>query len=716
MLDALARFAYRRSRIVALATVVFFLAAGAVGGSAFDVLKPFGFEDPEAESIVSREALGEAAGVEPAPSLVALVEPGGGVRSEAGRAQVAEVARIMRSDPAIGSAASPFDSGNGGGRAMVSEDGRAAYVLGFFAHGLGDEGEDEAAARLAEALSGKALLGGFGSASNQIGSTVEKDLQRAELLAFPILFLLAFWVFRSLVAAALPLLVGAIAIVGALAGLRLGGEVTDLSIFAVNVVTAMGLGLSIDYALFVVSRYREELAKRDAFSGRATRIARWEALRTTMNTAGRTVVFSAVTVATAMGALVIFPQRFLYSMGLGGALVALFAGFVAITVLPAVLALLGPRVNALAPKRLQRAAADAARPAAAGFWYRLSRAVQRRPIAIATVTAAVMVLAGVPFLRSEFVFADAGILPPETSARQVDDALKDRFDRSRTTPIVVEARTADRAEARDLARRVAALEGVAEVGRPVPVGAGLTRLDVFSRAPQFADESQDVVREIRALPGPPEVRVGGATAEFVDQRTSLGDHLPTAVAIIALTTLVALFVMTGSLILPLKSLVMNLLTVSVAFGALVLVFQDGRLEGLLDYRSLGALDQSNAIFLFAVIFGLSTDYGVFLLSRIKEARDSGLDDSEAVAVGLERTGRLVSAAALLLGVALGAFATSSIIFIKQFALGAVVGIAVDATLVRALLVPSLMQLLGRWNWWAPRPLRRLHARLGLSET
>jgi uncharacterized membrane protein YdfJ with MMPL/SSD domain len=259
------------------------------------------------------------------------------------------------------------------------------------------------------------------------------------------------------------------------------------------------------------------------------------------------------------------------------------------------------------------------------------------------------------------------------------------------------------------------MEGVERVSEPIPVGEELTRIDVVSTGTQYEDSAQDLVMEIRGLDAPVELRVGGSTAEFVDQRQSLNDHLPLAIAIIAVTTFVLLFLMTGSVVLPIKSLIMNLLTVSVAFGVLVLVFQDGRFENFLDYRSPGALDNSNAILLFAVIFGLSTDYGVFLLTRIKEARDAGASDNEAVAIGLERTGRIVSAAALLFCVALGAFVTSSIIFIKQFSVGTVVGVAVDATLVRALLVPSLMALLGRWNWWAPAPLRRLHERIGLSE-
>lgn len=712
MLDALARFTYRMPRLVVAATLVLFVGAGALSGSAFDVLKPFGFEDPDSESVRSREALGHAAGVQPDPSLIALVEPTARLRSPAGRSQVAEVARTLRADPAVHAVATAFD-GRRPAREMISRDGGATYVLGFFNDGLADEEQGEAAERLGEELEGRATLGGFATASNQIGHVVESDLQRAEMLALPIVLLLSFLIFRSLVAAVLPVMVGILAIVGALAGLRLGAEVTELSIFAVNLVVGMGLALSIDYSLFVVSRYREELARRDALSGLARRGARWEALRETMRTAGRTVVFSSVTVAVAMAALIVFPQRFLYSMGVGGALVALFAGLIAITVLPAVLALLGPRVNALAPRRLQRAAEHAARPATEGFWYRLSRFVMRRPLGIATVAAALMIVAGLPFLRSDFVFADAGILPTEQSARQVHEALEARFDPARTTPIVIEVRDADQAEARRLVAAVGEIEGVSGVSPPVPVDGGPIRIDAFSSGAAYSETSQDVVRGIRALNGSVELRVGGSTAEFMDQRQSLGHHLPIALAIIALTTFAVLFLMTGSVVLPIKAVIMNMLTVSVAFGALVLIFQDGRLEGLLDYRSLGALDNSNAIFIFALIFGLSTDYGVFLLTRIKEARDAGAGDSEAVAIGLERTGRIVTAAALLLCVALGAFATSSIIFIKQFALGAVIGVMVDATIVRALLVPSLMQMLGRWNWWAPKPLARLHDRFGL---
>jgi RND superfamily putative drug exporter len=253
------------------------------------------------------------------------------------------------------------------------------------------------------------------------------------------------------------------------------------------------------------------------------------------------------------------------------------------------------------------------------------------------------------------------------------------------------------------------------VQQPRQVADGVTRIDVISRGGELDDASQTLVQDMRALDPGFEALVGGQAAEFIDQRQSIGDHLPLALAIVALSTIVVLFLMTGSVILPLKAILMNVLTLSAAFGLLVLIFQDGRLEGPLDYQSLGALDLTQPVVLFAVAFGLSTDYGVFLLGRIKEARDAGASDRESVAIGLERTGRIVTAAAILFCVAIGAFATSQIIFIKQVGLGTAIAVLLDATIIRALLVPSLMELLGRWNWWAPRPLRRLHDRYGLSE-
>lgn len=724
MLERLARLAHRRPRWIALAAVVFFVVAGGIGGSAFDVLKPFGFEDPDSESTVLVDRAEKLAGESPSPGVIALLEPGGPVRSESGREEIAELQRTLDSDPAIARTESWLDRGE---QRFLSSDGRATYVLAYLGNGAGgSEVEERLVDRLVEEFGDRreVTLGGIAVASSQIGTQVEDDLRRAELLALPFVLLLSFLVFRSMVAALLPPLVGILAIVGTLLGLRLFAEVTDISVFAVNLVTGLGLGLAIDYSLFVVSRYREELARHGPGL---------EALKRTMATAGRTVIFSSLTVAAALAALMVFPQRFLFSMGLGGALVALIAAVISLTVLPAVLALLGERVNSLAPARFRRAAEADAR-GEQGRWYRFSRWVMKRPGTIAVATAAVLIFVGLPFLQARFVFADAGILPTELSARQVDQALDARFDAHQLTPVTIHFETGDSEKAAGggggdvgedgpipaaigrFADDVGEVKGVRDVSPPLEIGPGLVAVTAIQEVDDYSAAGERIVDEIRAMPSEIPFRVGGNSAALVDQKQSLSDHLMIAVPIIALATFVLLFLMTGSVVLPIKALIMNLLTVSAAFGILVLIFQDGRFEGLLGYDSPGALDSSQPILLFALIFGLSTDYGVFLLTRIKEARDGGAESNEAVAIGLEKTGRIVTFAALLFCLAIGAFVTSDIIFLKEAGLGTAIGVLIDATIVRALLVPSLMRLLGEWNWWAPRPLRRLHERIGLSET
>jgi RND superfamily putative drug exporter len=530
----------------------------------------------------------------------------------------------------------------------------------------------------------------------------------AEMLAFPILFLLSLLFFRSGVAALLPLMIGGLAIVGTFLLLRIANEVVDVSVFALNLTTGLGLGLAIDYSLFVVSRYREEIAK----SGPGA-----EAMRRTMNTAGRTVFFSSLTVAAALASLMVFPQRFLYSMGLGGALVALLAATVALTVLPAVLALLGNRVNALAPKFLQRRADRDATVIEDGFWYRLSHFIMRRPVGVAIVTTTILLVLGIPFYSLKFTSVDAQVLPESASARQVDDVMRAQFPPFRDTPNLLLVENATPASLTAVQREASQVNGIAQVMPPHKLGNGDALISAYSKQSYISDESRNAAKDLRDLsvPSGSELLVGGAAAHFVDLQSSLTSHGPIALAIVIVATLIVLFLMTGSVILPVKQLLMNALNLSAVFGIMVFVFQDGRLEGLLDYRGQGALEQTMPILLFAVVFGLSTDYGVFLLSRIKEAHDSGIESREAVAVGLERTGRIVTAAALLFAIAIGAFATSQIIFIKENGVGTALAVLIDASLIRALLVPSLMELLGDWNWWAPRPLKRLHDRFGLSD-
>jgi RND superfamily putative drug exporter len=700
MFDVLARIISRHPWRVAVSGIAFAAICGIFGGPVAGLLQGGGFNDPSAQSTSAANRLEAATGIRPDGGVVVVVKTGQPVASQATLDEIDRVTQVVAADPGIKAALSYVNTHS---PALLSNDGTETLVIGQL-RSMSDTDAGVVSTRIQDALAGdpSAKVGGFGLANAQVQSQVSADLAHAEELAFPILFLLSLWVFRGAVAALLPLLVGGVTILGSFLGLRLVTLETPLSIFALNLVTGMGLGLAIDYSLFMVSRFREELG-----AGRSTD----EALRRTLNTSGRTILFSSLTVAAAIASLTVFPEKFLYSMGIGGVLVALVACGVSLVVLPAVLKLLGPRVNALAPRSWQRPL-----EVGDGFWYRLSHFVIRRPLPVAIAGAALLLLLGLPFTGIKFTSVDASVLPTSTSSRQVADILaKDFPDSSKSTVYVIaDAPEGDSAQVPALVDQIKTLPSVTGADA-TPAGSGHWRIDVHTAAGGLAASTLDVVKGIRSLESPLRVEVGGSSATFIDLQASLSAHLPTAIAIVITATVLLLFLMTGSVVLPLKAVVMNALTLSAAFGVLVLIFQDGNLSGLLDFTSQGALESTQPVLLFAIVFGLSTDYGVFLLSRIKEARDAGETNSEAVAIGLGRTGRVVTAAALLFCVAIGAFATSQIVFIKELGIGTAAGVILDATIVRAFLVPSLMGLLGRWNWWAPSPLRWVHSRIGFSE-
>jgi len=704
MFDSLARLADRRARWIGLVAIAFFLLAGTLGGSVAKRLDPYGADDPATEAVKARQQL-EDAGLR-GPAVIVLLRDAPVARAST-RGRVAALERELRRRADVASVSDYYTTHSND---FVSRDGSSTY-LAVSLEPVDDKEYQEAGGHIADQLAGRpgVLVGGAAVAQEQVNKQVEEDLRKAEMLAFPLLFLLSFVFFRSLVASLLPVMIGLLAIVGTFLILRVASELGSISIFALNLTTGLGLGLAIDYSLFIVSRYREEIAKDGP--GLA-------AMRRVLATAGRTVFFSSLTVSAALASLLVFPQRFLYSMGLGGSLVVLLTALISLTVLPAVLTLLGTRINSPSPRFLQRRAEADTRPDEQGFWYRLSRFVMRRPVPVATLSALLLIVLGLPFFQIKFNTVDPTVLPKSASARQAYDSISSEFPPYRETPIWVSVKGATPKATAALAARVRRTPGVAAVAPPQPLRGGVAAIRATSRNPFNSDPSKTTVERIRDIAAPPgaTVLVGGATADFIDFQGSLARHLPIAFAIIVIATLVILFLMTGSVVLPIKSLIMNVLNLSAVFGLMVLIFQDGRLEGPLGYTSSGAIEQSMPILLFAVAFGLSTDYAVFLLSRIKEARDKGASDSECVAIGLERTGRIVTAAALLFAVAIGAFATSEIIFIKQNGVGTALAVLIDASIVRALLVPSLMELLGKWNWWAPAPLRRLHDRYGISET
>jgi RND superfamily putative drug exporter len=425
-----------------------------------------------------------------------------------------------------------------------------------------------------------------------------------------------------------------------------------------------------------------------------------------MATAGRTVLFSAVTVAAACASLIVFPLRFLQSMGIGGAVVALLAAAVSLVFLPAIFMLLGRRIGRHVPG-----------PEQEGRWYRLSHRVMRRPALIAVLTAAALILVAVPSLRAQWSGVDASILPPGKSARVVSDRLAADFPRLDPSPMVL-AVSAGQGAGRQVAavgRAVGRVRAVTRVERPRYLGRDVWQVEASTSGRATDPLAQQAVAQVRNLPGSLPVAVGGGAAEFADRQSGIASHLVPALAILIVTTLLILWVMTGSVVLPVKALIMNALTVGVATGVLVWVFQDGRFTGLLSYRGQGGIESADFMVLVVIAFALSTDYGVFLLTRIREARESGIEDREAVALGLQRTGKIVTAAAILLAVAIGAFVTSHLIFLKELGVGAAIAVLVDAFVVRSVLVPSLMALLGRWNWWQPRALRRLHLRIDVRE-
>jgi uncharacterized membrane protein YdfJ with MMPL/SSD domain len=704
VLSRLAGFLYSRRRGVLYAAGVLAAIAGIFGGSVAQHLSPYGANDPATQSVQAANRFQAAAGRQQDPGVIALVHVGN-VRSAAARDRIEQVSALLRQGPDVAEVVSYYDTHN---PAMVSRDGAATYVAAYFKP-LSDTRLKNDAQRIQNRFAGThdVALGGGQIANAQVNAQVSHDLERSELLAFPFVFLLSLLFFRSLVAALLPPLLGGLAILCTFLALRIVGSFVDISVFALNLTTGLGLGLAIDYSLFMVSRYREESA-RTGFGP--------DALKRTLQTAGRTITFSSLTIAAAVASLAIFPQRFLYSMGIAGALVALLAAALALTVLPALLSALGPRVNALAPKRLALAAEREARPAETGFWYRLSRFVMRRPAAIAIASATVLIALGIPFTQIRFISVDARVLPASSSARRVSDIVNRDFPPNRTAPLDVVVGLPPSSQAiKPLSARLDRLPDVSGVSPPQPAGRTMSLIAVAPVQGPLTSATRQLVHDVRALRVPYYLGVTGQTAAYVDLEHSLGAHLPAVLAVVIATTLIILFLMTGSVLLPIKAVLMNGLGLSAMFGILVLIFQDGNLQGPLAYRSLGALDATQPILLFAVGFGLATDYGVFLLSRIKEARDGGASDAESVAIGLERTGRVVTAAALLFAVALGAFSTSQIVFVKELGLGAVLAVLIDASIIRALLVPSLMQLLGPLNWWAPRPLRRLHERIGLRE-
>ena len=715
--------------VVLIVTLLMLPVAAMLGGPVKAKLSAGGFDDPAAESTQAARILDDTFGAG-SPNVVLLVTAKGSTVddpavAERGLALTDELATV----PGLVDAVSYWSLGSPA--PLRGTDATQALVLGRV---LGDEDDlRDAAEGIAERFERSddvitVEVGGAGEVFRQITEQAEADLQKAESLSFPVTLVLLLVVFGSVVAAALPLAVGILAVLGTLLVLTVFTSFTQVSVFALNLTTAMGLGLAIDYSLFMVSRFREELA-----AGHEPK----PALQRTMQTAGRTVAFSAFTVAISLAALLVFPLAFLRSFAYAGVGVVAMAAVGAIVVLPALLAVLGHRIEKGSIGRRRRRPIDVDRH---GFWYRRAHWVMKRPGPVAVVVTVFLLVLGAPFLRFEAGQSDDRVLPASSPVRQVHEELRRNFTSNEAAALTVvsgpggEAAEGDGRDPAAFAATLSTVSGVARVdaasgyyigGRLVKeaddlsarfIGEGSTWFSVVPAVEPFSPEGEAIVRAVREIEAPFEVMVGGPTAELVDSKASLLSRLPLALGLIVGATFVLLFLMTGSVVVPAKALVLNLLSLSATFGTLVWVFQDGHFAGLLGFTPTGTISVHTPILLFCIAFGLSMDYEVFLLSRIKEEYDLGHDNDESVAVGLERTGSIVTAAALLLAVVFVAFATAEVSVVKVFGVGLTIAVLVDAFLIRTLLVPAFMKMAGRANWWAPRPLRRFHLRYGIWET
>jgi RND superfamily putative drug exporter len=707
--NRIADLTWKRPKLVLSLVGVFALLAVAFGHDVEHHLKAAGFTDPASESEQATGLLTKALGYDPNPGIVLVVRaPGGGRLDTASPAVCGEVDRLGREVAKaeyVGRVVNPLRDRRAGAE-LIAADGRSLVVLGYLSTADRENAGGIAAEDVQPAIERSRLdvsMGGFAPSFNEVNDQTKTDLTKAELIAFPLLALLLLVVFRGVVAAGIPLLIGGISIVGTLLVLRIMSTFVDTSVFALNIATGLSLGLAVDYALLMVSRYREEIA-----SGGATR----EAHRRTVTTAGRTALFSGLTVAAAMAALVILPQRFLYSIAVAGASVGILSAVIAILVVPSMLALLGTRIDALSIRRGPAVSDES------GGWYRLARGVMRRPVAVALGSSALLLAAASPLLWTTLTGPSAQAVPPGKPSYEANSYVEAHYPRELIEAVTVTVDGgAGPTQLAAFQRRIEAVDGVVR-GTPFVRASRQIAYANFGLADKaLAESSQDSVRAIRDLtpPAATSALVSGNTAGFIDQKQSLVEHLPLLVAIICATTLILLFLLTGSVILPLKTLLMNSMTLGATLGILVLAFQDGWLDGLFAYKGPAAIEVTSLVFLFAVIFGLATDYAVLVVARIKEQHDLGATNEEAVAIGIARTGRVITAAAVMIAVVFLAFGVSSVFFMKQIAVGMAVGVLLDATIVRALLVPALMRLLGEWNWWAPAPLRRLQLRFGFSE-
>jgi RND superfamily putative drug exporter len=712
------------------------VAAAIFGLPVVGSLQTGGFKDPASESSRASQVLSEKFGQGDMSMVIALTEAGG-AHGDAARAAGDQVVALLKGLPYVADVQSPWTASPQAAQAMISRDGKTGLIVaGLTGSETVVEKQATEIEKMLPHIEGVTLTtGGEAIINAQVIEQSLKDLMVMEVIAVPLSFVVLVWVFGGVLAAALPVAVGLFAIVGSMAVLRAVTFVTDVSVFALNLSLALGLALAIDYTLLIISRFRDEIA-----SG-ATRD---EALVHTMLTAGRTVLFSATTVALAMVAMILFPIYFLKSFAYAGIAVVAFAAAASVIVTPAVLVLLGDRLDALDARRLVRRVLGRPEPSVRSvehsFWYRWAKGAMRHAIPVGLAVVALLLMLGSPFLGIKWAFPDDRLLPESVSSRELGDRLRSDFETNSISDVVVvipDVGTATPDDVDAYAARLSRVPDVTAVSSPggtfvngasigpasaaTGVAEGSAFLTVHSTTPLYSAASEDQLDRLHAVatPAGTEVAMTGSAQINRDCARAVTSRIPVVLAVMAMITAVLLFMLTGSVVLPLKALLLNVLSLTAAFGALVWVFQEGHL-GAFGATATGTMVASVLVLLFCLAFGLSMDYEVFLLSRIREfwlaSARTAADSRESVALGLARTGRVVTAAASLMAVTFGALISGQVSVSKMFGVGITVAVLVDATLVRMVLVPAFMRVLGTAAWWAPRPLVALHERIGLSES
>ena len=732
MFDGLSRLAFRWPKIVLLVTALMVGGALVYGMNVLTGLKTGGQTDPGSESAAAAKVLETQYGAAK-PNLVLLVRADRPVDDPAVAAEGLRLSKQLAAEPDILGIASYWQLKV---PALRSNDGQMAVIA---ARLKGDETQaQDAYDALAEQYQGahgpvQVQLGGESAVRSALTKTIREDIAKAEMIGIPLVALVLILVLRSFFAALLPLLVGGISVIGTNAALKLISQFTDVSIFALNLATGLSLGLAADYGLFIVKRFREERQRGHDVE---------TALRITLNTAGRTVAFSSLTVAVSVSSMLVFPLYSLRSFAFAGVSVVLLASLAAMVALPAALVVMGKllefgditRVFTMVASRLRRRPKD---PNRGNGWRRWALLVMRRPVIFAVGGTAILVTLASPILGLNIGLPDDRTLPVAAESHTVQQALRDDFTSITTGDVdvlVPGVRPADRtADLSDYATRLSRVPGVlavdSAVGRavhgqlspPTPldkrfVGPDSTYLAVSTDIDPDSSAGQDLVKRVRAAPAPFMTRAGGSSADLLDARTALVHRFPVAGGIIAATTLILLFLLTGSVLIPFKAVVMNVLSLSATFGVLVWIFQDYHFGDVLNFQQTGWVDIGLLVLLYCVAFGVSMDYEVFLLSRIKEEYARTPDNRTAIAYGIEKTGGIVTAAALITSIVFIAMSSAQVSNIKMFGIGLGLAMVMDAALIRTMLVPALMRLAGRANWWAPRPLRAVYNKIGLKES